>query len=204
LCAAELRLRAGENRPVRTHHAASADGSLTMITCGRSERAQRLRLIGAGGGGWWTRLVCASWCANWGRWAGWWCSLRSELRSSSRLDGSFRRVGARSGRTEVVAQGVSRRPCTFPVPSSWPPRSSWWRGQGWHWRHRAATTQAPLRPSPRRGHFWAEAAAIIPGCGYWDAVRYGATETGVLESHVGAAAVAGRSVGRRCGGVRGD
>ena len=37
-----------------------------------------------------------------------------------------------------------------------------------------------------------------PG-GYWDAVGYGVTETGVFESHLGAAAVAGGSVvrGRR-------
>ena len=48
LCTAELRLRAGVNRRVRTRRAASADGSLTMITRGRGlKRAEGLRLTGA-------------------------------------------------------------------------------------------------------------------------------------------------------------
>jgi hypothetical protein len=50
LCAAELRLRVGMDRPVLTRRAASADSSLTMITRGWGlERAEFLRLTGAGG-----------------------------------------------------------------------------------------------------------------------------------------------------------
>jgi hypothetical protein len=42
LCAAEMRLRAGVDRPVRAPHAGSVDRSLTMITC-------KLRLEGCSG-----------------------------------------------------------------------------------------------------------------------------------------------------------
>lgn len=43
LSVAELRLRAGVDRPVQTRRAAFADGSLTMIICGCSlERAEGL------------------------------------------------------------------------------------------------------------------------------------------------------------------
>jgi hypothetical protein len=45
LCAAELRLRTGTDRPARARRVACADDSLTMITCGRGlERAEDLRL----------------------------------------------------------------------------------------------------------------------------------------------------------------
>ena len=75
----------------------------------------------------------------------------------------------------------------------------------------ARVARAPLR-SEAAGALAADAATWTlhgrgsgdhPG-GYWDAMCYGVAETGVLESHVGAAAVAGGSVVCRCGGVCGD
>lgn len=48
MCAAELRLRAGMDQPVLARRAASADGSLMIITWGRGlERTEGLRLTGA-------------------------------------------------------------------------------------------------------------------------------------------------------------
>jgi hypothetical protein len=49
LCTAEPRLCIGVDRPVRTRRVACADGSLTMITCGRGlETAESLRLTDGG------------------------------------------------------------------------------------------------------------------------------------------------------------
>lgn len=47
--AAELQLWSGVDRPVRARRAASPDGPLTVITCGRGlERAEGLRLTDTG------------------------------------------------------------------------------------------------------------------------------------------------------------
>ena len=52
-------------------------------------------------------------------------------------------------------------------------------------------------------HTSGRGVAIVAG-EYWDTVAYGAVETGVFESYVGAAPVASSSIVRGCGGVRGD
>ena len=81
MCAAELRLRTGTDRPVRARRVASADDSLTMITCGRGlETAEGLRFTDA------CRSVIGprdvdmqltGWCSSAARC----CSLQSQLRS---------------------------------------------------------------------------------------------------------------------------
>ena len=190
LHAVQLRLRADVDRRVRSRRATSADGSLKMIPCERgSETAENLRLTGAGGAGR-TRRVCAWWVRGWGP-VGWSVVLVAvglAVTEPANVGGA----GAGLARTSF-ARGVSCRPCTLPVPSSWPRCSSWWRGQWWRLHHRAATPPGALEAITTTWTLLGRGSGDHPGDS-WDAVRYGITETGVLESHLRAAAVAGRSL----------
>lgn len=91
-------------------------------------------------------------------------SLRRIAQLGQRKLGDLRehaswRRGLRGMFRNCCASPPGRR-CTFPRPGRLARRGGW--GQGWRLRHRVATPQAPLRPSPRRGRLPAEGTTSVP------------------------------------------